>query len=114
MPRALAGRTKKNSPEFQGSFFKPVGAEPFDDSAPVWKLEGKSELGREDSVSDLVADISERGGSSIEAYKRSASIKCTLIVAGWRRTRRRRVVEYIVDIHTEVEALAFHDFDVFA
>ena len=63
----------------------------------------------------LVADVAE--GFSVCVIQISLRIVeriGPLIIAKWRRIGWRGMVKYIMDIHTEIDALAFGEFDVFA
>jgi hypothetical protein len=81
-------------------------------------LEGYANLRREDSVSGLVTDVAEWIGT-IQVKVRVGSPVIALIIGGTSGrgrvgARRLRVVKYIGNIYTEVDTLAFHEFDVFA
>ena len=77
------------------------------------RLEGYPNLGREDPVSGLVADVAE-GFTAIQAKLRIRDLISALVIAERRPVRRCRMVEYVVSIEADIDALAFHEFDVLA
>ena len=76
-------------------------------------LEAYAHLGREDAVPAFMTDVAE-WIRTIQVKNGIAVIIVAFVIGLRCPTGRRGVVEYIVNIYTEVDALAFHEFDVFA
>ena len=79
----------------------------------AFALEGYSNLGRKHPVVGFVTDITE-GLQTIQISLRIEDHIRPLIVGGWRCIRRSGMIKYIMNIHTEVDALSFREFDAFA